>query len=159
MRLLRCLLVGYWVRRIKPLIHHRGLLMLTSSAVYFQPHPNFTNSSTKAYSIRSLLHCFRRIQCLRPNALELVLYSGNTARSSGQFGHFGSLPDSRPVSWNSHDLGRQASGGGGFGDENCDGGWRAKGKSKRPYKLVLLEFESVEEREIVARALQKEKPE
>ncbi|KFH10359.1 Beige/BEACH domain-containing protein [Toxoplasma gondii VAND] len=153
---------GYWVRRIRPLIHHRGLLLLTSAAVYFQPHPNFTNSSTKAYPLQSLLHCFRRIQCLRPNALELVLYSGQDAPSAS-FARRGFSCFSTDVDAGGTRMQRRGQDfteftGSGDADANADR-WAGKRKTKRPFKLVLLEFENEDEREIVARALQKQKPE
>ncbi|CBZ52703.1 hypothetical protein NCLIV_024920 [Neospora caninum Liverpool] len=159
---------GYWVRRIRPLIHHRGLLLLTSSAVYFQPHPNFTNSSTKAYPLQSLLHCFRRIQCLRPNALELVLYSGQDSPSSASFATSGFPSFASDVDSPGGTHTRRARQGQDFGDPSGSGDrdaaatadrWAGKGKTKRPFKLILLEFENEDEREIVARALQKQKPE
>ncbi|PFH37783.1 Beige/BEACH domain-containing protein [Besnoitia besnoiti] len=162
---------GYWVRRIRPLIHHRGLLLLTSAAIYFQPHPNFTNTSTKAYPLQSLLHCFRRIQCLRPNALELVLYSGQEPLSASRAGA-GESSFSRDVD-RAGGLHASLQRGGSQGPEFCDFGerngeregdiaterWAGKAKTKKPFKLILLEFENEEEREIVARALQKQKPE
>ena len=64
-----------WVTRIKPLMCHRGLLMITSSAVYYQPYPNFSSKSSESFKLSEILQVFPRHYSLKPTALEIVTSS------------------------------------------------------------------------------------
>ncbi|CAK0867712.1 unnamed protein product, partial [Prorocentrum cordatum] len=65
-----------WVRRVKPLLHVRGMLQVSDQAVYFQPHPNFSSKPVKRVPLGDILHVFRRVHGVQANALEIITVDG-----------------------------------------------------------------------------------
>ncbi|KJP87681.1 hypothetical protein AK88_02709 [Plasmodium fragile] len=63
---------GYWVFKISPLLRTKGLLNITNKFIYFQANPNFTNKKEKKWKTESILHVFKRIIIMKPNALEII---------------------------------------------------------------------------------------
>ncbi|CEM00607.1 unnamed protein product [Vitrella brassicaformis CCMP3155] len=82
----------YWVYQIKPLLRHRGMLQLTTDAVYFQPQPNFSNRPFTRIPLKAILHIFRRTYATRRIALEVI--SDVTAPGVGVGGGGGGLASS-----------------------------------------------------------------
>ncbi|SCN12760.1 beige/BEACH domain protein, putative [Plasmodium malariae] len=63
---------GYWVFKVSPLLKMKGILNITNKFIYFQPNPNFTNKKEKKWKTESILHVFKRIIIMKPNALEII---------------------------------------------------------------------------------------
>ncbi|KNC36841.1 neutral-sphingomyelinase activation factor protein [Plasmodium falciparum RAJ116] len=63
---------GFWVYKVSPLLKVKGILNITNKYIYFQPHPNFTNKKEKKWSVEKILHVFKRIITMKPNALEII---------------------------------------------------------------------------------------
>eukprot|EP00434_Breviolum_minutum_P003767 symbB.v1.2.003316.t1/scaffold187.1/size278738/1 len=71
---------GLWVRQaaknVEPLLEVRGLLQLSNEAIYFQPHPNFSNDPVKQVPLNDVLHVFRRVYGVQAKALEIITVHG-----------------------------------------------------------------------------------
>ncbi|CRH00109.1 neutral-sphingomyelinase activation factor protein, putative [Plasmodium relictum] len=63
---------GYWVFKVSPLLKVKGILNITNKYIYFQPNPNFTNKKEKKWKTENILHVFKRIITMKPNALEII---------------------------------------------------------------------------------------
>lgn len=68
---------GLWVRQVEPLLEVRGLLQLSTEAIYFQPHPNFSSEPVKQVRLNDVLHVFRRVFGVQANALEIITVHGS----------------------------------------------------------------------------------
>ncbi|CRG96289.1 neutral-sphingomyelinase activation factor protein, putative [Plasmodium gallinaceum] len=66
---------GYWVFKVSPLLKVKGILNITNKYIYFQPNPNFTNKKEKKWQIKNIVHVFKRIITMKPNALEIIFYN------------------------------------------------------------------------------------
>ncbi|SOV15690.1 neutral-sphingomyelinase activation factor protein, putative [Plasmodium sp. gorilla clade G2] len=63
---------GFWVYKVSPLLKVKGILNITNKYIYFQPYPNFTNKKEKKWNVEKILHVFKRIITMKPNALEII---------------------------------------------------------------------------------------
>ncbi|CAK9065751.1 unnamed protein product, partial [Durusdinium trenchii] len=67
---------GLWVRQVEPLLEVRGLLQLSTDAIYVQPHPNFSSEFVRRVPLSDVLHVFRRVYGVQAKALEIITVHG-----------------------------------------------------------------------------------
>lgn len=67
---------GVWCDYVKPMLKHRGRLMITRKAVHFQPVPNFLQKPQVSVELDGIVHVLRRIVRLSDCGLEVVVRRG-----------------------------------------------------------------------------------
>ncbi|ANQ08303.1 Uncharacterized protein PCOAH_00025700 [Plasmodium coatneyi] len=88
---------GYWVFKISPLLRTKGLLNITNKFIYFQANPNFTNKKEKKWKTESILHVFKRIIIMKPNALEIIFDHESRKKYSSLYVEFVNFDDREEI--------------------------------------------------------------